>query len=230
MPTALFGNEHKPYVKQALEGIAQEREEMKRAFYDCEQGGEEWYALKLGVVSTSNFAKVLNKATGRGLYMRKLVAERLTGITQIGYFDKNMENGQELEEYAREYYESLRDCQVEQVGFVKRSDRVGSSPDGLVGVDGSIEIKCPIASTHIENILKAKMPTNYTPQVQGQLWVTGRKWCDWISYCPYVKDRPFYDTRILRDEKYINVLKKAVGDFVIEMDKMIETIIDGAEF
>lgn len=198
--------------------------------YEFEQGSDEWCEIKLGVVSTSNFDKVLNQGTGRGLFMRKLVAERLTGTSQVGYSDKNMETGKELEGFAREHYKDLKGCQVEQVGFIKRDDWVGASPDGLVGAEGLIEIKCPIPSTHIENILKAKMPACYIPQVQGQLWVIEREWCDWISYCPFIKDRPFFNTRIFRDEKYIKVLEIAVGEFVTEMKEMIGKIADEAEF
>lgn len=213
-----------------MKSLKQLQANLRRFRYEFEQGSDEWREAKLGVVSTSNFDKVLNKGNGRGLFMRKLVAERLTGVSQISYTDKNMEAGQELEEYAREYYELLHDCQVEQVGFVERGDWIGSSPDGLVGTEGLIEIKCPIPSTHIENLLKAKMPTCYIPQVQGQLWVVERKWCDWISYCPYVKSRPFFGVRIFRDEKYIKVLELAIETFVTEMKEMISKITDGSEF
>ena len=196
----------------------------------CEQGSEEWYEAKLGIVSTSNFDKVLNKGSGRGLYMRKLAAERLTGITQSGYSNENMENGLETEPQAREYYEGRNNCKIEQVGFIKRDNWVGTSPDGLVDKDGQIEIKCPIPSTHIENILKAKMPALYRPQVQGQLWITERKWCDWISFCPSIKDRPFFSVRILRDEEYIKELAIKVTMFVNELKKMIFEITNDIEF
>lgn len=198
--------------------------------FKFEQGSEEWHEAKLGVVSTSNFDKVLNTGSGRGLYMRKLAAERLTGITQLGYSNENMENGLEVEPQAREYYEDLKGCLIEQVGFIKRDDWVGTSPDGLVSNDGQIEIKCPIPSTHIENILKAKMPAFYRSQVQGQLWITERKWCDWISYCPAVKDRPFFSVRVFRDEEYIKELAIKVIMFVNELKEMLEKITNGIEF
>lgn len=196
----------------------------------CEQGSDEWYEIKLGIVSTSNFDKVLSSGTGRGLYMRKLAAEKLTGISQINYSNDNMENGLEMEGFAREYYGHLKDCPVEQVGFIKRDDWVGTSPDGLVDNNGLIEIKCPIPSTHIDNILKGKMPTCYRPQVQGQLWVAERDWCDWVSYCPTVKSKPFFVTRILKDQKYINVLEVAIEQFVAELKEMISKIVDETEF
>lgn len=190
---------------------------------DCQQGTDEWFEAKLGVVSTSNFSKVLNKGSGRKLYMRKLAAERLTGVTQVSYSDGNMEAGQTLEPAARGYYELLHDCIVDEVGFVKRDEWTGCSPDGLVGTEGEIEIKCPIPSTHIENILRGKMQTVYTPQVQGQLWVTDRKWCDWISYCPSMPRRLFC-VRVFRDEEYIKELAINVTMFVTELKKMVEKL------
>ena len=190
-----------------------------------EQGSEEWTQAKLGVVSTSKFSQVLNKKSGRGTFMCKLAAERLTGVQQVSYSDKNMENGLDLEGAAREYYEVLHGCTVEQVGFIKRDDWVGTSPDGLVGRDGMIEIKSVIPSTQITTILSGKMPTCHIPQVQGQMWVSERKWCDFVSYCPAVKQRPFFSVRIPRDEEYINKkLAVAVIMFVNELKAMIEKL------
>lgn len=199
-------------------------EKIMMQIIDCQQGTDEWFEAKLGVVSTSNFSKVLNKGEGRKLYMRKLAAERLTGITQVPYSNDNMRAGQDLEPSARGYYELLHDCTVEEVGFIKRDEWTGTSPDGLVGADGLIEIKCVIPSTHIENILRAKMPTCYNPQVQGQLWVTGRKWCDWISYCPDMAHRPYYSVKVLRDKEYIKELAIKVIMFVEDLKRMIEKL------
>jgi len=192
----------------------------------CQQGTNSWFEAKLGKVSASNFSKVLNKGTSRGLYMRKLAAEKLTGITQTSYTNENMETGLELEGFAREYYGLANSCKIEQVGFIQMNDWVGASPDGLIGKDGLLEIKCPIPSTHIENIIRAKMPTCYIPQVQGQLLVTGRKWCDFISYSPQITSRPFYSIRINRDDKYIKILKVAIEQFVAELKDLIKKITE----
>lgn len=192
--------------------------------FECQQGSEEWFELKLGVVSTSHFKEVLNSGSGRGLYMRKLAGERLSGVTQVGYSNNNMEAGIELESSAREYYEMVNSCDVRQVGFIKMDEWIGSSPDGLVGEDGEIEIKCVIPSTHIQTILKDKMPTEHIPQVQGQMYVTGRKWCDFVSYCPVIKVKPYHCIRVKRDEKYISILDIAVKRFVTELKVIIEKI------
>lgn len=191
---------------------------------NCTQGSDEWFAAKRGKITSSEFSKVLNKETGRGLYMRKLVAERLTGITQDGYHNDIMERGKEVEQQARIYYEELNGYKVKDVGFVAKDDYVGASPDGMVGDDGLAEIKCPNSTTHIDTLLRGKMPTGYTPQVQGQMWVCDRKWCDFISFDPRLKKRPFFCIRVYRDEKYIMVLSAAVEQFKKELQEIIKQI------
>ena len=191
---------------------------------DCIQGSEEWWEAKLGFVSASNFAKVLNKKTGRKLYMRKVAAERLTGLREESYKNDIMEVGSETEAEARRHYSIVNDCQVEQVGFVMRDDSVGGSPDGLVGKEGLIEIKCPLSSTHIEIILSGKMPALHVPQVQGLLWITDRKWCDFVSYDPRVLSQPMFTVRVERDQDYFIKLAGEVGVFVRELKEMIEKI------
>lgn len=178
----------------------------------------------MGLVTTSRFGDVLNKSSGRKTYMMKLLAERMTGISQAGYSYSAMENGIETEPYAREYYESVKKVTVEQIGFIRMGD-IGASPDGLVNDDGVIEIKCPYSSTHLTNIIKNKMPTVYVPQVQGILWVCDRQWCDFISYDPKVKSRPFWSIRIGRDEEYIKSLIEKVNEFLREL-KELETRIN----
>lgn len=193
---------------------------------DCIQGSEEWFEARLGFVTASNFHKVLNKKAGRGLYMRKLAAERLTGLLEDSYKNDIMDKGSETEQEARHYYEMVNDCKIEQVGFVCRDEWIGGSPDGFVGKDGLIEIKCPLSSTHIENILSGKMPTTYIPQVQGLLWVTERKWCDFVSYDPRVVSQPMFCVRVERDKEYFKMLAGEVGVFVKQLKEMIDKIDD----
>ena len=154
--------------------------------------------------------------------MRKLCAERLTGCIDPNSFKNDiMECGSETEAEARQFYETVNDCKVEQVGFVMRDDDVGASPDGLVGDDGIIEVKCPLSSTHIETILSNKMPTLHIPQVQGLLWVTERLWCDFISFDPKVLSRPMFCVRVERDDKYIDIVVGEVERFVEELKEMV---------
>ena len=195
---------------------------------DCVQGTEEWFEARLGFVTASNFAKVMAKGQGktRKLYMHKIAAERLTGLIEEGYYDKNMQNGNVVEDEARDYYAMANDCIVNQVGFVKRDDDIGGSPDGLIGEDGIIETKCPLSSTHVANIISGKMPTTYIPQVQGLLWITERQWCDFVSYDPKVIARPMFTVRVERDAEYIKKLAGQVGLFVAEMKEKIKKIGD----
>ena len=192
--------------------------------YHMAQGTDEWFDIKRGLASSSHFSTVLSKGSGRKLYMRKLAGERLSGLTESSYSNGNMEAGIELEAAARAYYANINNCTVEQVGFIKRDDDVGSSPDGLVYIDGGLEIKCVIPSTHIETCLRGTMQTCYTPQVQGAMWVSDRKWWDWVSYCPAIKDRPYFCIRIKRDEEYIKELSIRVTMFVTELKEMIAKI------
>ena len=191
---------------------------------DCIQGSDEWWDARLGFVTASNFGKILNKKTGRKLYMRKLAAERLTGLREESYKNDFMEVGSETEAEARRYYEIANDCEVEQVGFVMRDDSVGGSPDGFIDKDGLLEIKCVISSTHIETILSGKMPSLHIPQVQGLLWVTERKWCDFVSYDSRVISQPMFCVRVERDQDYFIKLAGEVGVFVNELKAMIDKI------
>ncbi len=191
---------------------------------DCVQGSDEWFAAKLGMVSSSHFKEVLNKKTGRKLYMRKVAGERLSGVNEGSFSNKNMQDGIDLELDARLYYEKVNKCEVQEVGFIKKDDWIGSSPDGLVGEDGQIEIKCVIPSTQIATILSGMMPTEHTKQVQGQLFVSERKWCDFVSYCPLLKPRPFFSVRVYRDEEYLSMLDEELGKFVSELKDMINQI------
>lgn len=193
---------------------------------DCIQRSDEWYAARIGKLTASGFDKVLCDGTGRKTYMLKLAAERLTGISQDGYTNSAMEWGQQTEEAARNYYTQVFG-EVQEVGFVEKDDWVGASPDGLIDTDGLLEIKCPNSTTHIENILAEKMPTKYRPQVQGQLWVTERQWCDFVSFDPRVQARPFLRVRIERDDSYISKLASAVEEFVKELKELLERIQQG---
>ena len=184
---------------------------------DCIQGSDEWFAAKLGIASASNFSKILAKGQGktRKTYMLQLAAERLSGEPQETYSNAVMDRGSEVEPQARAYYEKFHGLAIEQVGFCKLTDDIGCSPDGLVVDSGLIEIKCPNSTTHLTYIIEDRLPLAYIAQVQGQLWVINRKWCDFISFDPRIKGRPFWSVRVKRDEPYINNLAIEVNQFII---------------
>ena len=193
---------------------------------DLIQGSPEWHAARIGKITGSRFKDVLStRGAGRGNYMRELLLERKTGRAAVGFTNTEMEWGTEHEPQARAYYEKYHDRKVQQVGFVDHPleqyrGYVGVSPDGLVDDVGCIEIKCPNTDTHLEYIAKNVLPSKYVAQVQGELWVTGRQFCDFISFDPRVEKQPFFDIRIERDEVYIRKLAAAVDVFIQEMVEM----------
>jgi len=195
---------------------------------DIEQGTDEWLALRLGVVTASKFKDVL--AGGKGLtrlsYMRQLAAETLTGAPIESFKSSAMEWGNETEPQAKAMYELLTASEVEEIAFIKHdSINVGVSPDGLVGDNGLIEIKCPNSTTQIETFLKGKMPTGHIPQVQGQLWISEREWCDFVSFDPRINGKSsFFKIRIERDDKYIQELETKVKFFNEELNEMINKL------
>ena len=189
---------------------------------NSEQGTDEWLMARLGIPTTSNFSKIFG-ASGKPStqakgYMNSLLADYIAGYP-VDQIDKTewMARGNELEGEARDTYCFLTDNDVEQVGLVYLDEKklVGCSPDGLVGDHGLNEIKCPKASTLVEYLLNGKLPSTYKPQVQGQLWVTGREWCDFFAYHPDIETQ--FLLRVYRDEKYISGLSDAVLSFVGEM-------------
>ena len=196
-----------------------------KIYKDILQLSPEWVAIRLGKVTGSHFSDVMNKKSGRKTYMFRLLGERFSGESYEAYSNKTMNRGSEVEEQARIEY-ARRFGKVKQVGFVAKNDNVGCSPDGLVGDSGIIEIKCPFPSTHCRYICENRLPTTYKPQVQGNLWVTGRQWCDFISFDPRVADRLLWKIRIERDEPYIKELAIQTTMFVAELLELEERIVN----
>lgn len=186
---------------------------------ECQQGTPQWYAARLALPTASNFGKILTatgkKSTQAKAYMDVLLAEFLTGEHENGYANAAMARGTALEPEARAYYEFTTDRDVQEVGFVLRDDGlVGCSPDGLVGNDGGLEIKCALSSTHIGYLREKKVPTEYLPQVQGGMYVCECQWWDVLLYHPSL---PSLVIRVERDEEYIKTLAAVMDAFVHEM-------------
>lgn len=195
---------------------------------DIEQRSAEWIKCRIGIPTASCFDKIITPATGKPsasavAYRRELLAEWLMGepvsIKESGW----MQRGTEMEPEARAFYEFEADAEVTETGFVYLDERrlIGCSPDGLVGDDGLVEIKCPSPGVHVSYLIDAKLPTAYIPQVQGCLWVTGRQWCDFISYHPEIE--PLI-VRARRDEPYIAKMAVLVEAFVEAMIAERETL------
>ena len=192
-----------------------------------QQGTNDWFQARCGVVTASRFSDVLMKPTTAGYmnYRAEIIAERLTGKPAESYQSKEMAWGVANEDDARKVYELVNNLKVDQVGLIKHDEiEAGASPDGVVG-DGLIEIKCPNTSTHIKTLLEKRHPRQYEAQMQGQMWITGAKWCDFISYDPRLDDKnAFFSVRVYRDDAYIKNLDKAVRVFLHEVDQLIKKL------
>ena len=194
-----------------------------------EQGTPEWFAARLGNVTASRVADVIAKtksgySASRENYMAQLICERMTNTVAESYSNAAMQWGTETEPLARAAYESYADVLVDQIGYVPHPviNRAGASPDGLVGVDGLLEIKCPNTATHIETLLSEKVPSKYITQMQWQMACTGRRWCDFVSFDPRLPDGlQLFVKRVDASIEYITTLEEEVEKFLIELDNKI---------
>jgi hypothetical protein len=200
---------------------------MPELFYDLEQGSSEWFAARAGLPTASEFSTVQASGKGGGTsitrarYLRQLAGEILTGEpAPSGYSNDHMARGHEQEDDARRLFSLITDLEPIRVGFV-REGRAGCSPDSLIGEDQGLEIKCAIPAVQIERLQLGRLPPEHVAQVQGSLWVTGRKQWHFVSYCPRL---PPLIIRVERDEAYIAQLAKAVDAFNEELDSIVQSI------
>ena len=197
--------------------------------HHCTQGSPEWFELRRGIPTASNFDRILTPKTGKPSasadpYISELIAERY----HIGPLDEleatasdAMKQGLALEPEARHRYEAETGVAVAQVGFVTTDDgRLGCSPDGLVGDSGGLEVKCPSGKTHVGYLRERVLPDDYKAQVHGSLIVTGRKWWDFVSYCHGL---PLFRVRVVPDE-YTDRLREALYLFVARYENTIRDL------
>lgn len=187
------------------------------------QGSPEWHALRLGVVTASQLDRVIQPvkrkpSAGWDGYAHQLIAEIMIGAPLDSASSGFLERGTALEANAVQYYEFTKDVETQPGGFVFRDEtrKVGCSPDRHVGKDGLLEIKSPSPAVHVGYLL-AENPfaDDYTLQVQGQLWVTGREWCDTLSYHPVL---PSAIVREYRNPEYIADIERCVNQFLLYVD------------
>lgn len=191
-----------------------------------EQRSAGWFAARLGVPTASSFSKLVTptgkKAASFDTYVNQLIAEKLTGEPTYIPATEAMQRGTDLEPFARAFYELVYDVEVFEIGLCLHDTvNAGASPDGLVGDDGLLEIKCPMASTMVGYLRDDKLPTQYIPQVQGQLWITDRDWCDFLAWHP--NTRPLL-IRVERDNEYISTLSELVSAAADVIDENVKTL------
>lgn len=197
-----------------------------------EQGSEEWKLARCGSVGASQIADLMARtksgpSASRANLMAQLLCERLTGTPTEGFTSEAMRWGTETEPQARAAYEFTTDAEVQQVALVAHPSITGShaSPDGLVGDDGLLEIKCPSTATHVETLLGEAVAGKYLLQMQWQMACTGRKWCDFVSFDPRLPaDMQLFVQRIPRDDAKIAEIEGEVRAFLGELAAKIAAL------
>lgn len=194
---------------------------------DHPQGSKAWSDARLGIPTASQFSRIITQktlkvsesATG---YRNELLAEWLLREPLDGGDFDFTQRGTALERGARKFYEMAREVEVDSVGLLLRDDRrCGGSPDGLVGTDGGLEIKCPSAAVHVGYLLGGESD-KYRAQIQGNIWIAERAWWDFLSYHPTL---PPALVRCHRDERFIAALAQAVDEFCDRLAAAKEELI-----
>ncbi len=199
-----------------------------------QQGTDEWFAARLGKVTASRAADVMTKkgSAARANLSAQLVLERLTNTKGESFSSPSMQWGVDQEPFARAAYEAHSGVWVDTVGFVQHPtiERAGASPDGLVGLDGLVEIKCPNTATMIDTLLTGKVPGNYATQMQMQMACTGRAWCDYAVFDSRMPVKAqLFVKRVQRDQKYIDDLNKEIIAFLAEVEISYQFLINFIE-
>ena len=197
-----------------------------------EQRSDEWFSARLGKVTASKLSDVVastrsgSESAYRRTYRLQLVTERLTGKRTEIFINQAMQHGIDTEDEARNFYVFKHD-DVEETGFVDHPTikMAGASPDGLVGDDGLIEIKCRQPQNHTETLISHQIPSRYKLQMYWQMACTGRKWCDYVSYCPSFPDElKMVVIRLEWNDKQIALLEEEVIKFLTEVEDTIKFI------
>jgi len=197
-----------------------------------EQRTEEWFAARCGKVTASRVADIIAKtktgySTSRENYLAQLVCERMTKKPAESYSNAAMVWGTETEPFARAAYEAAKDVLVDELGFAIHPtiEGAGASPDGLVGLFGLVEIKCPNTATHIETLLTQTVPTKYITQMQWQMACTQRQWCDYCSFDPRMDEGlQLFIKRVEYDPIYVAQLEKEVINFLMDVEDKIQKL------
>jgi putative phage-type endonuclease len=195
----------------------------------CDQRTAEWFAARLGKATASKIADIIattksGPSASRKNYAAQLVAERLTGVPAETFTNGAMQWGTDTEAEARDAYRQHTLNEVKECGFIDHPTIAmsGASPDGLIGDDGLLELKCPNTATHIETLLGKAVPSKYVTQMMWQMACTGRQWCDFASYDPRLpQSMRLFVIKLHRDDAMIAELEQAVVKFLNEVEETV---------
>ena len=177
--------------------------------HNFEQRTEDWYNIRKGKMTASNAETIIANGKGLETYIYNLMAEYYSSAEKENYINADMQRGIDLEPEARLEFEFYTDLDVQEVGFIEYNEFIGVSPDGLIGDDGLIEIKCPNDSIYFKLLLSNNIKPEYIAQMQMQMYVTDRQYCYFVSYNPNF-EKSLYIKNISRDEEMIEKLKKGL--------------------
>lgn len=205
-------------------------------YAELEQGSESWLDARCGLLTASTIGRLITPATlkvadnetSRGLTMQ-LAAERITGHVDFVYPTADMQRGTDDEPFARDAYAAHKKVDVEQVGFMVRDFgdyRIGYSPDGLVGDDGLIEIKSRRPKEHLKTVLKGLPPLENMAQMHAGMLVSGREWCDYVSYSAGL---PLWVKRVHLDDRWVTAIHAAAETFEINVTNIVNNFTNATE-
>ena len=192
-----------------------------------EQRSDAWYKARLGNPGASEFSNIItsegNLSKSRENFMFRLAAEKIRGKSDEAFQSEAMVNGQAKEEEARIFFQLIQHIKIKKVGMIykDRQKLFHTSPDGLIGSDSGIEIKCPLAKTQAKYLIEKKLPTQFFVQIQGNLYVSERKYWWFMSYCDSMKPLLI---RVERDKKFISILHIQLIKFCAELREIIKKI------
>ena len=202
------------------------------ALQPCAQGSAAWLHMRSGKVTASRVADLVARtktgwSASRAAYMSQLLAERLTGEPVTTVANSAMRWGLEQEPIARHAYGFHSDRDVKSSGFILHPaiQMSGASPDGLIGAEGLIEIKCPQTTTHLETLASDRVPEKHFAQMQWQMACTGRMWCDFVSFDPRLPEpMKIFIRTVERDQRLIAELELQVSAFLAELDDRLASL------
>lgn len=190
--------------------------------HNFDQRSDEWKSIRMGKFGGTDAQIVANNGTGLQTLIYKKVAELMTGKSEDEYTNLDMQRGVEQEEIARGMYELTTGREVKTVGYCENDEYSGCSPDGLVGDDGLVEIKCQKDSVFVKTMYTKKIDTKYVYQIQMQLYVTGREWCDFVAFNDNFKDLIIITVK--RDEAIINKIKLGLEEGKKQIKQIMERV------